>query len=155
MTYHLAQLNAAVLVAPIDDPQVAEFVNALDRINALAEQTDGFIWRLQTEDGDATAIRLDDNPQLLVNMSVWRDLDALYQYVYKSDHGSFFARRREWFTKWDKPSPVLWWVPEDHTPTVKEAKEKAEYLQANGPTPLAFNFKNRFTVEDMLAFVVE
>ena len=150
--YHLAQLNAAVLLAPIDDPKIADFVGALEQINALAEATPGFVWRLQTEDGDATSIRISDDPHLVVNMSVWEDVDALYQYVYKSNHTDFFSRRREWFKKWDRPSPVLWWIAANHRPTIEEALEKIAHIEDYGPTPFAFNFKQRFSVEDMLSY---
>ncbi len=107
-TYHLAQINAAPLIAPLDDPRVAEFAEAVAEINALAEAAPGFVWRLKDDDGnDATGIRVDDNPLVIVNMSVWESIDALYRYVYNSNHAAFFQRRREWFKKWDKPSPVL------------------------------------------------
>lgn len=147
--YHIAQFNAAPLVAPIDDPQVAEFAAAIAEINALAEAAPGFVWRLKDDDGDdATGIRVDDNPLVIVNMSVWENLEALYRYVYNSDHAAYFRRRREWFTKWDKPSPVLWWVPAGEYPTLADAMARVEHLAAHGPTPYAFNFKQQFTPEE-------
>lgn len=151
--YHIAQFNAAPLIAPIDDPRTKEFADAIDAINALAEASPGFVWRMQTEDGDATGIRIDDNPQMLVNMSVWEDIDALYKYAYKSDHASFFKRRREWFNRWDRPSPVLWWIPEGYIPTLDDALERLSHLEAEGPTPYAFNFKTRFTAEEAAVYV--
>ena len=149
--YHLAQLNSARMIAPTDDPQVAEFMNALDEINALAELSAGFVWRMVGDGNNATDIQISDDPQLLVNMSVWESIESLYKYAYKSDHARFFARRREWFTRSEKPSPVLWWVPAKHTPTLEEALARVDYLAEHGPTPFAFNFKTTFTVEEMLA----
>lgn len=149
--YHLAQLNHARMVAPTDDPRVADFMNALDEINALAEASEGFVWRLVGDGNNATDIRFFEDPQWLVNMSVWENVESLYKYAYKSDHASFFARRREWFTRAEKPSPVLWWIPEGHIPTLTEAFERVDHLAEHGPTPVAFNFKTRFTVEEMLA----
>jgi hypothetical protein len=152
-TYHLAQLNAAPLIAPMDDPLVAEFVAALDQINALAEGSPGFVWRLKDENGDnAAGIRIDDNPNMLVNVSVWENIDALYAYVYNSDHGAFFRRRREWFTKWDKPSPVMWWIPAGEHPTITDAMVRVNHMAEHGPTPYAFNFKQRFTPAEAAAF---
>lgn len=145
--YHLAQINIAHLVAPVDDPKVADFINALDEINRLAEHSKGFIWRLVGDGGNATDIRISDDPQLLVNMSVWQDIDSLYQYVYKSDHHQFFRRRREWFTRWEKPSPVLWWIPAGHQPTLEEAMDRIDYLAEHGATVFAFDFKTRFMPE--------
>jgi heme-degrading monooxygenase HmoA len=155
LSYHLAQINAAPLLAPIDDPQIADFANAIAQINALAEQADGFVWRLVSDEGeDATGIRIDDDPLVIVNMSVWESMDALYKYVYNSNHAQFFARRREWFRKWDKPSPVMWWIPVGTMPTLEEAIERIDYMALNGPTPYAFNFKQRFTPEEASAYVI-
>lgn len=141
---HLAQVNIAQLIGSTDDPRVADFINALDEINALAEQTDGFIWRMVGEGNNATDIHFSDTPNLLINMSVWRDVESLYHYAYKTQHNDFFRRRREWFKKWDRPSPVLWWIPEGHIPTIDEALERVNHLHEHGPTPYAFNFKQRF-----------
>ena len=154
--YQLAELNAAPLVAPIDDPKVAEFAAALDEINALAEATPGFVWRLKDDDGnDATGIRIDDNPLVIVNMSVWEDIDALYRYVYNTNHGEFFKRRREWFTRWDKPSPVMWWVPAGEYPTVEDAMLRVNHLAEHGATPYAFGFRQRFTAEEAAAYKLQ
>lgn len=144
MEYVLAEANIARLRAPLDDPSLADFVNNLDRINQLAEDSPGFIWRLQTEDGNATALRVFDDDQILVNLSVWENRDSLFAYVYKSQHVDFFRRRREWFEKLDMPIVVMWWIPANHRPTLEEAKNRLEHLQKHGPTPYAFTFKERF-----------
>ena len=151
MTHHLAQINIARLLAPIDDPQIADFVANLDRINAIADAAPGFVWRLQTEDGDATALRVFDDPMFIINMSVWETVEALFDYTYASDHVDVFRRRGEWFSKMDKPHIAMWWVPAEHIPTIEEAKARLEFIEKHGPTPQAFTFKQRFTVEEMLA----
>jgi len=129
---------------PLDSPEMADFVNNLDRINALAEQSPGFVWRLKTEEGDATAIRpLGD--RTLVNLSVWKDVAALQHYVYRSAHVEIMRRRREWFDRMKEAFLVLWWVPEGHRPTVEEAVSRLERLRAEGPTSAAFNFGTVFS----------
>ncbi len=143
--YHLAQVNIAKMLAEGSDPIMAEFMNALDEINALAERTAGFVWRLQADDGNATALRVFADPLLAVNMSVWESLDALYQFTYYSDHTSFYRRRGEWFHKPTDPIMVLWWIPAGTIPTVDEAKAKLQHLTDHGPTPAAFTFKQAFT----------
>ncbi len=142
-SYHLAQVNVAQLAAPLDSPQLADFVAALDPINALADDSPGFVWRLQTEDGDATAIRAFPDDRIIVNLSVWESVEALADFVYRSDHAGVMRRRREWF----EPMAVyvtLWWVERGHVPTVAEAKERLEHLDAHGPTPFAFTFRAPF-----------
>jgi hypothetical protein len=148
--YQLAELNIAQMLAPIDDPVMADFANNLVKINTLAETQPGFVWRLQTEDGDATALRVFEHEYIIVNMSVWESIEALYDFAYKSEHTDFFRRRREWFEKMETPVVVLWWIKAGHIPTVEEAKAKLEHLLAHGPTPQAFTFKQRYSVEDML-----
>jgi len=145
--FELAQLNIAVLKAPLESPVMAEFVANLDRINAVAEAAPGFVWRLQTEEGDATALRpLGEN--VLVNMSVWRDVEALNRYVYKSAHVEVMRRRKEWFERMAQAYLVLWWVPRGHRPTIVEAKQRLDLLRADGPTPRAFTFRNAFLPPD-------
>jgi hypothetical protein len=138
------------MLAPLDDPIMAEFVANLVPINTLAEKSPGFVWRLQTAEGDATSLRVFDDDQIIINLSVWQSVDALFQFAYNSQHTDFFRRRKEWFEKMDTPVMVMWWVPEGHNPSPVEARERLELLQKHGPTPLAFTFKQRFTVEDML-----
>jgi hypothetical protein len=147
MTYYVAQVNIAQMLAPIDSPVMADFVALLDPINALADESPGFIWRLKSDEGNATSIRAYEDDFIIVNMSVWRDIDSLFQFTYASDHVDVFRRRREWFEHMKLPFMALWYVQEMPTPV--QARERLEYLQEHGPTPYAFTFKKRFTVEDL------
>lgn len=142
MTYHLAQVNIARPLAPLDTPKLAEFVAQLAPVNALAEAAPGFIWRLVGDGGDATSIRVDD-PTIIVNMSVWETPEHLFEFVYKTVHAKVMARRREWFERM-QTFVVLWWIPAGHVPTVGEAMAKLALLEANGPSPEAFTFKQRY-----------
>lgn len=146
--YELAQLNIALMKAPLESPTMADFVANLDRINALAESSPGFVWRLKDDDGaDATALRpLGDST--LVNMSVWRDVEALRRYVYNSDHVDIMRRRKEWFERMREMFVVLWWVPQGYRPSIQEAIEKLETLRAKGPTSAAFTFRHAFAPPD-------
>jgi hypothetical protein len=128
---------------PMDGEVMAGFAAMLEPINALADGTPGFVWRLQDEDGDATAIRPFEDERLMINMSVWESGDALWDFVYDSDHLAVMRRRREWFTHMDLYM-VLWWLPAGQIPTVEDAKERLEHLREHGPTPHAFTFKHRF-----------
>ena len=148
MTYHLAQLNVARALAELDDPLMHGFVSRLDEINALADRAPGFVWRLQTEAGDATSLRLFDDPLVIVNLSVWKDTETLKAYVYKSLHVEVFKERKKWFEHFGKPHLAMWWVPGGHTPTVAEAQEKLEHLTRHGSTPQAFNFGKPFSQPD-------
>jgi heme-degrading monooxygenase HmoA len=141
---HLAQLNIGRLVAPLTEPQLAGFVAELEPVNALADAAPGFVWRLQTEDGDATAIRPFEDDQLLVNMSVWRSVQALADFVYSGSHRAIMARRREWFVPMREAFQVLWWVPEDALPSVGDAVDRLAHLREHGPTPFAFTFRSPF-----------
>ena len=143
MSYHLAQLNIGEMIAPMDSPLVADFVNNLDRINALADEAPGFIWRLQSEGGNAMEYRIFDE-NTLVNMSVWEDRDSLFAYVYQSAHVEFIRRRKEWFHHMKELFMVLWWIPEGHIPTIEEARDRLMHLREQGPTPHAFTFKKFF-----------
>ena len=143
-THELAQLNIGIIKGPMDSPVMADFAANLERINAVAEHTPGFIWRLQTEDGDATAIRPFEDENMLVNMSVWRDVESLNQYVYSSAHVELMRRRREWFERMPEAFLVLWWVPRGHRPSVDEAIAKLGLLRAQGPTAAAFTFRQAF-----------
>ncbi len=148
---HLAQVNVGRLRAPIDDPLIAGFVAQLDTINALAEASPGFIWRLKDESGNATTITAFDDPRMIINMSVWESLEALRAYVYRSDHTQVLARRREWFEKMDGPHMALWWIPAGTLPSVDDAKRCLEMLAARGPTAAAFTFRDRFTPDRIAA----
>lgn len=143
MTHHLAQLNIGRLRAPADDPLVAEFMAALDPINALAERSRGFVWRFQTDEGNATAERPFDDDGILVNFSTWESIEALADYVYRSDHTGYMRRRREWFERFEGVYQVLWWVPAGHRPTTTEAIERLDHLREHGPTDHAFTFRQR------------
>lgn len=144
MTYHLAQLNIARMLAPIDDPLLAEFVANLDRINALADYAPGFVWRLQNESGNATELRPFEDDLMIVNMSVWESLASLKEYVYKSAHAEIMRKRRQWFEKMDEAFTVLWWVPAGTIPTIEEAKERLQHLRRHGETAHAFSFRRSF-----------
>lgn len=150
--YHLAQVNIARMLAPLTDPIMADFVNNLDRINALADAAAGFVWRLQTEDGDATALRVFEDDRLIVNMSVWTSIEALFDYTYKTDHIAVFRRRKDWFSRLEGHHVVMWWLPAESLPTPEMAREKLAYADQHGITPLAFDFRQRFTAEEMLAY---
>lgn len=142
--HHLAQLNVAHALAPLDSPLLADFVAQLDEINALADAAPGFVWRLQSESGNATDIRSDDDPLLVSNMSVWTSAEALFEYVYKTAHTKVMARRREWFARPEKAFQVLWWIPAGTVPSLAEGMERLRHLQEHGPTAHAFTFKQRF-----------
>ena len=145
--FQLAQLNVGVPLGEPESPVMAEFMANLDRINALAESSPGFVWRLQTDDGNATALRpFGDNT--LVNMSVWEDVSSLSAFVFRSAHVEIMRRRKEWFERIPQAYLVLWWVARDHRPTVTEAIERLERLRAFGPTPAAFTFRQAFTAPD-------
>jgi Domain of unknown function (DUF3291) len=145
--YELAQLNIAIMKEPLESPGMADFVGNLDRINALAEDSPGFVWRLQTEEGDATSLR-PLGEDTIVNMSVWRDVESLNKYVYGAAHVEIMRRRREWFERMREAYAVLWWVREGHRPTVVEAVAKLELLRAKGPTEEAFTFRQAFPPPD-------
>ena len=141
---HLAQFNIARMRAPIDDPVMEGFRSQLERINAIADQSPGFVWRLQTEDGDATAVRAYSDPLTIVNMSVWESLEALHGYVYRSPHVGPLRDRRQWFEPAEGPILVLWWVAAGHIPTVEEAMSRLEHLRMHGPSETAFTFREPF-----------
>lgn len=144
MRYHLAQLNIATFRQPMDHPDNADFVNNLDRVNATAEAQPGFVWRLIGEGNDAMDVRLFENPNTIVNLSVWQDIESLFSFVYQNPaHRDIMRRRKEWFERMDVHM-VLWWVPAGHTPTPAEAVARLERLKEVGPTPEAFSFKQAF-----------
>ena len=138
---HLAQLNVARLRAPVDDPMIDDFRNNLLRINAIGDASPGFVWRMQTEDGDNTAVKLFDDPLVIVNLTVWESVEALKDYVYKTEHVEFLRRRREWFEPYG-PAIAMWWIPEGHIPTSDEAVERWANLRDHGPSALAFGWRN-------------
>ena len=146
-SFHLAQINIARLVAPLDDPRIADFVAQLDPVNALAESSPGFVWRLKSESGNATDVAYSDDPFVIVNMSVWESVEALKDYVYRSQHIGPLRDRAKWFEKMDRPHYCLWWIPAGHMPTVSEGRERLEHYQKHGATGYAFWFQKVFPVE--------
>lgn len=143
--FQLAQVNLARLRFPLDAPQSREFVAAVDRINHLAEQSAGFVWRYRTGDAHPSAVEETGDPLMLINLSVWRSYGHLHAYVYRSTHGHYVRRRYEWFVRIATPATALWWVPAGHHPTPAEALARLEYLRSYGPTPKAFTMRCRFT----------
>jgi hypothetical protein len=145
--WHLAQLNIGTMLGPQGDPRVQPFYEALDEINALAEASPGFVWRLTGDGGqNATDIAYTIDPLLLANMSVWESAEALFDYAYKSAHTGIMARRREFFSPPPKERAyqVLWWIPAGTIPTLNDGLAKLWHLDRFGPTKLAFTFKQRF-----------
>jgi hypothetical protein len=158
--YILAQVNFGRLLAPIDSPRIADFVAALEPVNAVADAAPGFVWRLQTEDGNATAVggfeedAVDAGGSggsgggIVINMSVWESVEALGAYVYGDAHIAVLRRRREWFSLMKDTHLALWWIPRGHVPTVAEAEDRVRYLRAHGPTPNAFTLREHFPAPD-------
>ncbi len=144
MNYHLAQLNIARFLKPVEHPDNSDFVNNLDRVNAVAESQPGFVWRLIGDGNDALDIQAFDDPNIVVNMSVWTDIESLANFVYRNeDHLAIMRRRREWFEKM-KFHLVLWWVETNHIPSLFEAKERLSSLIANGPCERSFTFRRPY-----------
>ncbi|MEP7356700.1 MAG: DUF3291 domain-containing protein [Anaerolineales bacterium] len=143
-TFHLAQVNIGRVLYPPEDERMAGFMGRLDDLNKLADESPGFVWRLQTESGNATALHPYADERLLMNMSVWESLAALRQYVYRSAHAPVLGQRKQWFEPLSTPIMALWWVPAGHRPDMEEAKARLEALTANGPGPNAFTFKQPF-----------
>ena len=142
--HNLAQLNVGRAVAPMDDPQMAGFVAWLDEINALAERSPGFVWRLKGDNGNNTELKVTNDPQFIVNLSVWDSVDALHAFTYGSEHKTVFARRYDWFERRQTPNTVLWWQPAGTIPDIHEALRRLGFLTELGPTAEAFTFKQRF-----------
>ena len=143
--YHVAQVNIGRIKAPLDDPIMAGFMNRLDELNALADQSPGFVWRLQTGEGNATYFRpYDHDDRILLNMSVWENIETLKHYVYRTMHAELLRQRHDWFEKLTGTYTALWWVPQGHRPSIDEAKQRIARLDANGPTEFAFTFKTTF-----------
>ena len=154
MDYLLAQVNIGRIREPLDSPLLADFVAALDPVNAAADAAPGFIWRLQTEDGNATSVQAFEWDQagsagVLVNMSVWESVEALAAYVYSDAHRQVLTRRRQWFERMTEAYAALWWISRGHTPTTGEAEERVLHLREFGPTPFAFTLRDHFAPPDM------
>lgn len=142
--YHIAQINIARMLAPIDDPLMSDFVSQLPPVNTLAETSPGFVWRLQSESGDATGIRVYDDEMIIINLTVWESVVSLREYVYKGAHQAVLRERKRWFEKFDGPYYALWWIPAGHLPTAEEGRQRMEYLREHGDTDFAFSFKKIF-----------
>jgi hypothetical protein len=140
-TRHLAQLNVGRMVARQGDPRVEEFFANLDRINAIAERMPGFVWRLKDESGNATNLRPFDDPNLLLNMSVWEDIESLEKFVFQTAHTAIYRKKANWFEPMQAPHFVMWWIDAGHIPTPAEAKERLDHLAANGASEFAFDWE--------------
>jgi hypothetical protein len=147
-SYHLAQINIGRALVATDHPQFADFMAALDPVNALAEAHPGFVWRFQTDEGNATAVRPYDDDRMLINFSVWTDLESLRDFTYSGDHVAIMRRRREWFEKMTDLYLALWWVPTGHHPSVEEAVARLEHLRQCGPSPEVFTFREFYPPPD-------
>ncbi|NYH52363.1 hypothetical protein HNR06_001952 [Nocardiopsis arvandica] len=142
--HHLAQINVGVLKAPLDDPSMAGFAERIDPVNALADEAPGFVWRLVEEGaGDATGLR-PFGDALLINYSVWEDVESLWNFTYRSEHLELLRGRREWFERIEEAYLALWWVPSGTIPTVEEAGRRLDLLREHGPTPEAFTLRTSF-----------
>lgn len=142
--YHLAQYNIAWLVAPLEDPRLADFNANLERINRLAEESHGFVWRHQGDGGNSTGTRIRDDDRILINFSSWESVEALFEYAFHSGHVDLYRRRREWFEHLEEPYAVLWWYPAGELPSVEDAEARLVHLAEHGPSEHAFTFKQRF-----------
>jgi hypothetical protein len=142
--WHLAQLNIARMVAPLDSPVMAGFVAKIAEFNALADRSPGFVWRFQDDAGDATYLRPYDDDRIIFNMSVWASPDHLKAYVYRTGHADLIRQRQQWFEHSDVAIMALWWVPAGALPTVEEAKARLEHLRKHGATAHAFGFRQIF-----------
>jgi Domain of unknown function (DUF3291) len=139
--YHIAQINIGRMRAPLDSAVMHGFVSRLDEINALADVAPGFVWRLQTPEGNATYLRPFDDDWIIVNMSVWESVEHFKEYVYKSAHAELLRQRRDWFEAFEGVYPAMWWVPAGHIPGMDEAKKRLKHLEEHGPSQFAFTLK--------------
>lgn len=147
-SWQIAQVNVAKLIAPLDDPRIDDFRNALEHINLLGESQPGFVWRAKGEGFDATDCRVFDDPDILINATVWDSLEHLAAFAYRTEHRHFVRRRLEWFTPNTEAILAIWWIPAGTIPTLDDCVERLQHLRANGPTPYAFDFKTRFSAPD-------
>ena len=148
---HLAQINIAQMKDTMESDLMSDFVANLDEVNELAEASEGFIWRLKGDDNNAMAIRVFEDDFLIINMSVWKDVDSLHNFVYSGKHLEVYRRKKEWFHKMNNMHMAMWYIPENHIPTPEEAKAKLAYINENGESPQAFTFKSRFQPHDLKA----
>lgn len=154
MNYNLAQINVARMLAPLDSKIMKDFVNNLDRINQLAEKSEGFIWRL-IEDNNESAVMVFKDDQIVVNMSVWTSIETLFNFTYKSAHKDIFKRRKEWFSAMKEMHMACWYVPEGKYPSAQEAKDRLDYLNKFGESPYAFTLKSNFSPKEASEYKLE
>jgi hypothetical protein len=154
--YHIAQLNIGRVKAPVEDPIMAGFVARLDEINALAERSPGFVWRLQTSEGNATYFRpYPEDDRILINMSVWETVESLRHYVYQTAHAELLRQRQAWFEKFAGSYTALWWVPAGYRPGMDEATQRLAHLEKHGPTQFAFTFKATFEPDEQFQKAID
>ena len=151
--YQLAEINIARMKGVnILDPIMQEFVDNLDHINALAESSEGFIWRLKDDSNNATQLNPYNDEQVIVNISVWKDVQSLSDFVYKTMHTDFLKRRSEWFQKFGQAYFAMWWIEPNDYPTVAEATDRLQHLQDHGPSPYAFNFRKKYVASETIKY---
>ncbi|NGN66329.1 DUF3291 domain-containing protein [Streptomyces sp. A7024] len=143
----LAQVNISRLRFPLDSPELADFVAGLEPVNATADAADGFVWRLQGDGDDATDVRVFDDEWIIINLTVWRDVDALKAFMYAGQHRELMRRRREWFERVTEPMTALWWVQAGHRPTPADAEKRLVRLREDGPTAYAFTLRDTYPPE--------
>jgi len=148
-SYHLVQSNVARMLGLIEDPVMAGFVERLEPLNALADASPGFVWRYQTDEGDATEVRVFNDELILFNMSVWESVEALENFVYRSNHVEALQKKAEWFERASRATLALWWIEIGHVPSVEEAKDRFDVLWRDGPSAEAFTFRDRFPAPDV------
>jgi hypothetical protein len=143
--YQIAEINVARMKGiNINDPITKEFVDNLDKVNALAESSQGFVWRLKDESNNATNLNPYNDEQVIINISVWQSIETLEDFIYKTFHTEFLKRRKEWFQSYGKAYTAMWWIPQGQFPPIQEAIEKLDYYQKNGPSELVFDFRNKY-----------
>ena len=142
--HQLAQANVARLRAPVGSPLVAEFVAAVDRINALAERSAGFVWRHHADGGHVVT---GAGELVVINLSVWQSYAHLHEFVYRSGHAEFVRRRSEWFDRMAGPTTVLWWVRSGVQPTLADAQARLRHVGRYGPLPAAFTLRCQFDAD--------
>jgi hypothetical protein len=148
---HIAQVNIARMRGALEDPVMRGFVARLDEINALADGSPGFVWRLQTDAGNATYLRPYDDDRIIINLSVWETVEDLRRFVHGGNHAEVLRQRADWFEKLETPVVALWWIPAGHVPSADEAKKRLTHLKEQGPTPFAFSFRSLFPPDDEFA----
>ncbi|WP_211366232.1 DUF3291 domain-containing protein [Pseudonocardia kunmingensis] len=141
---HLAQVNVARLRAPVDDPSMREFAAGIDSIHCLAAASPGFVWQLRTDDGHGICVQPGEGGPVFVNLTVWRDYEALHAFTYRTAHAAFLKRRSRWFAATPQPSTALWWLPAGTVPAVDDALRRLRHLRTYGPTARAFSLRRRF-----------